>query len=101
VRQAPEAERDREHAERHVDQEDPLPAERGEQPAAEHRAEHGRQDDRHADDRHDAPHVLRACGTREHHLADRQRHAAADTLENAKGDERLDGARRRPWPASP
>ena len=86
---------DADHADRHVDQEDPAPGDVVDQPAAEDRAEDRRDQHRHAEDAHHAAHPVGA-GLLGHDRHDRGHdHAAADALEDAEGDQRVGAPGRR------
>ena len=81
------AEHEPDDADRQVDVEDPPPRHVGDEPAADDRAERGRENGR--DDQHRRR--LRPFDRREraeqHRGADRRQHAAADTLQHAERDE--------------
>jgi hypothetical protein len=91
---------DRDHADRGVDQEDPVPAEVVDQPAAEDGAEDRAEQHRDAEDRHQAAHPGRAgCAGHDRH-AERHEHAAAEALQDPEEDQHVDrgggGAQHRP-----
>ena len=58
-----------------------------------HRAEHRREQHRHADDAHHPPMRLRPRGLGERDHPDRHDHAAGEALEHAEGDQRLGAPR--------
>ena len=81
---------ERGNAHRQVDEEDPAPARRADDRAADDRAEDRPEQHRHADDAHHAPHPLRPCSPGDDRLPDRHDQAAAEPLEDAEGDQRVD-----------
>ena len=82
--QEAQPERHRGDAERHVDEEDPAPAERLGEQAAEHRAERRRDERRDHHDRRGARPLDRRERPEQHGDADRREHAAADALQDAE-----------------
>ena len=88
-------------AERHVDEEDPAPADGVGEEAAEHRTER-RGDERrdHHDRRRPRP-LDRREGAEQHRDADRRQHPAADALHDAERDELADRLGRTPHSIEP
>ncbi len=78
---------DRDDPDRDVDVEDPAPARVVDDQPAERRAEDRRQHRRDGDDAHHTPHPLGPGRGREHQLADRQEHAAAEPLQDPEADQ--------------
>jgi hypothetical protein len=66
------------HGDRHVDEEDPVPGEVVDEPAAEDRAEDRPQQHRDADHGHHAPDAVDTGRAREDRHARRHDHAAAE-----------------------
>ena len=71
------------------------------EPAAEDRAEDRAEQHRHADDRHDAAHALRAGRAREDRHAGRHDHAAAEALKDAEARSASRPTRPGPTASSP
>ena len=89
ARQDARGERQRDDADRQVDEEDPAPGDVVDEPAAEDRAQDRAEQHRDADDAHHAADALRAGGAGEDRHAERHQHAAAEALQHAEGDQRL------------
>ena len=83
------------HADRDVDEEDPVPARVFQDQPPDRRSEDRRQHRRDGDDAHHAAHPLWPRGLGHHQLADREDHAAADALQDAECDQ-LAGRRGEP-----
>ena len=75
---------------RDVDEEDPAPADRVRDEAAEHRPEGRRGECRHHHDRRRPGPFDRREGAEQHRDADRREHPASDALEHAEPDELAD-----------
>jgi hypothetical protein len=88
VRQQPPGGEHGSGADGQVDEEDPAPAGRVDDRAAEQRAEHGSQQHRHADHTHHPSHPLRPRGLGQDGLADGQDHPGAEPLRHPEGDQR-------------
>lgn len=81
-------------AEREVDEEDPVPADRVDEIATENRAEDRAQQHRDTEDGHQPAHPVRARGAGHDRHAERHEEATTEALENAIEDELVDRAGR-------
>ena len=91
---------------RQVEEEDPAPADEGDDGAAQHRADHRPQQGRHGHHRHGADQLVLGRRAQQHQAADRPHHRAGAALGQAEGDELRAGcwrSRRRPtrWRRAP
>ncbi len=88
VRQDPPAHHEGEHADGHVDQEDPRPVQVLEDHSTEDGAEDRREHCRHGHDPHHPPHALGAGNLGHHQLTYWHDHAAAHALQHAEQHQR-------------
>ena len=75
---------DAEHADRHVDVEDPAPGEIGDDEAADRRPEHRPEQRRHGQPRHRRHQFGLRRGAQQHEPPDRHHHRPADALQHAR-----------------
>src|SRR3954469_5696651 len=78
----------RDHRDRHVYVEDPLPRGAADDGPSDNRPEDRSKEDRYAYHRHHPPYVLRAGGLRQQADPDRHDHSASESLQNAEEDQR-------------
>ena len=83
----------REHADRHVDEEDPVPGEIVGEPAADRRPDRGRHDDRDTVDREGLGALLRRKRVGQDGLLARHHAAAAQALQDAEEDQERQAGR--------